>query len=62
MIKIITAKEAKKIIEKREPAGLFFRFDKKSKKYIGIDNRTCEAWTEEFDDLKSCKKWLRGEE
>jgi len=62
MIEIITKKKASEIIATGGKKGLFFRFDKKSKKYIGIDNRTCEAWTEEFDDLKSCKKWLRGEE
>ena len=61
MIEIITAEMAKEIIDKREPVGLFFRYDKKSGKYIGIDNKNGEAWTEEFDSLKNCKKWLRGD-
>lgn len=61
MIEIITAEKASEIIDKREPTGLFFRFDKKCKKYIGIDNKNGEAWTEEFSILEDCKNWLRGE-
>lgn len=60
MIEIITKKKASEIIAIGGKKGLFFRFDKKSKKYIGIDNSTPEIWVEEFEDLKSCKKWLLG--
>lgn len=29
--------------------------------YIGIDNSTGDAWTEEFPDLTECMMWLVGE-
>ncbi len=29
--------------------------------YIGIDNTTGNCWTEEFQTLSQCRRWLRGE-
>jgi hypothetical protein len=57
IIKEIGTKEANKIIETREPRGLFVctTLDK----IIGIDNRTGDAWTEEFDSVDDCVKWLQ---
>ena len=43
-----------------EPAGLFYL--KEGDKFIGIDNSTGNAWTEEFPDEASCLRWLAGEE
>lgn len=44
---------------KFEPEGLFmFKADRK---YIGVDNSTGEAWTEEFGNMKKCLEWLRKE-
>ena len=69
-IKKVTLKEADKIINNREPEGLFYIKIKhycpaeenlRTTRYIAIDNRTGEAWTEEFSTLRSCKKWLLGE-
>lgn len=59
----IINEEAKKIIETREPIGLFYVKEESDKKthYIGIDNSTGDAWVEEFKKLKKCKAWLRGE-
>ena len=44
---------------KYEPHGLFYLRD--SGKVIGIDNSTGRAWTEEFDTVEQCKRWLNGE-
>lgn len=54
-IKIISDKEADKIIDTRDPRGLFML---QEMKFIGIDNRTGDAWTEEFDTYEDCVKWL----
>ena len=45
--------------ESRKPLGLFIHRDKG--KFIGIDNRHGDAWTEEFTTQKGCLKWLAGE-
>jgi len=39
-----------------EPIGLFYHRD--GEIFVGIDNTTGEAWTEEFEDLDSCLAWL----
>lgn len=39
-----------------EPCGLFYI--REGEKFIGIDNTTREAWTEEFEDFDSCLAWL----
>ncbi|WP_026881399.1 hypothetical protein [Clostridium akagii] len=59
MIKIIGSKEAKSIINEYKPKGLFIILDAKGT-YVGIDNMSCNAWTEEFKDLKVCLMWLNG--
>ena len=41
------------------PSGLFFL--REGSKVIGIDNSTGHAWTEEFDSVNQCKRWLMGE-
>jgi hypothetical protein len=56
--KEITPEEAHSIIETSEPLGLFYTFE--SGKYVGIDNRTGEAWTEDFKSLELCEQWLKG--
>lgn len=48
------------VIETREPRGLFY--GEEGGLFIGIDNTTGDAWTEEFKDFKDCVKWLDGEE
>ena len=49
---------AKQIVDTRKPRGLFYTNDETV--VIGIDNSTGNAWIEEFKNLNSCKKWLRG--
>lgn len=54
-----TQKEVKAIIDTGKPKGLFFIGSAKDG-YTGIDNRTGDAWTEEFQRLHSCVEWLIG--
>lgn len=44
---------------KYKPIGRFYT--KEGELYIGIDNSTGDAWTEEFKTKASCFKWLEGE-
>ena len=43
-----------------EPLGLFYLEEREQ--FVGIDNSTGDAWTEEFADKEGCLRWLRGEE
>ena len=52
----ITPEQAERIIETRDPLGLFYV--RSGGIYIGIDNTTGHAWTEEFPNLRQCKRWL----
>lgn len=56
----ITLEEASKIIETREPLGLFWlpKEHKGKTVYVGIDNSTRDAWTEDFKSKVSCFRWL----
>lgn len=66
LIKEINDKEFDALLEsgskgKYEPAGLFIKIaENKSGNavYIGIDNSTGNAWTEEFNSRKTCLEWL----
>lgn len=58
-IRMITKAEADDIIATREPRGLFYLDTGKS--FVGIDNSTGYAWTEEFDTLPKCRAWLLQE-
>lgn len=55
-IKEISVKEAEEIIETRKQKGLFFL--KSGEIFVGIDNRTGDAWTEDFKSLDECYNWL----
>ena len=44
------------IINARKPLGLFYLPG--DRVYVGIDNSTGHAWTEEFASLWQCKRWL----
>lgn len=56
----ISKKAAYRVIDTRKPLGLFFL--KEGTGYTGIDNRTGEAWTEEFTAKDDCLSWLKGSE
>lgn len=57
-IRFITQATAKIIIETREPRGLYIC--REHGKFVGIDNRTGDAWTEEFTGKLACIDWLAG--
>ena len=46
----------RQIIDTRQPLGLFYALE--SSVYTGVDNRNGKAWTEDFPDLRQCKRWL----
>lgn len=56
----INKDEADYIIYHCRPIGQFFLCEEG--KFIGIDNRTGGAWTEEFDDFDKMLKWQLGTE
>ncbi len=47
--------QALQVIETRKPRGLFFVV---GAVVTGIDNRTGDAWTENFATKRECLKWL----
>ena len=55
-VKKVSKKKSLDVIENRTPLGIFYTID--NGVYIGIDNRTGDAWTEEFKNLGICKRWL----
>lgn len=46
------------IIEKRDRIGLFYCKD--GDFWVGVDNTSGDAWTEDFNTEKDCIKWLMG--
>ena len=48
--------QALQVIETRKPRGLFFVV---GQVVTGIDNRTGDAWTEDFTTKRECLKWLK---
>ena len=46
--------------DRYQPLGLFYLEEREN--FVGIDNSTGDAWTEEFPDRESCLRWLRREE
>lgn len=55
----VTPEAMSQVISEREPRGLFYR--KAGRRiYVGVDNTTGDAWTEEFRSLRQCKRWLRN--
>lgn len=55
-IKKVTPEQIEKIIDVREPIGLFYCIE--DGRYVGVDNRSGDAWTEDFKSLAACKRWL----
>lgn len=62
MIKKVSIEQAEEIIETKQPLGLFYIVHRTKNKniYAGIGNRAGEAKVETFENLRVCKKWLRG--
>jgi len=63
-IQKVTELEARIIVERMQPKGLFYCIQRTSegKIYLGIDNKSEETWVEEFSNWYKCKKWLLGGE
>lgn len=57
----ITSQDATRIIQNPYEAGEQLYWLKDGDKYVGIDNSTHDAWTEEFDTKQDCIRWLRRE-
>ena len=56
----ITKEEANKIIETKEPLGLFwFRDDEVNRRYVAIDNSSGEAFVERFVYRSDSYLWLK---
>lgn len=60
IISQVSLHEAIKIIALRGRKGLFWAID--GDRYIGIDNTDGNAWTENFDSLEACIRWLERKE
>ncbi len=58
--KEVTLQEAAQIIESFHPLGCFYLKDRKW--YVGINNSTGEAWTEDFLSKEECLRWLQSTE
>jgi len=53
------------VIEDRQPRGLFIYLDKggdRGDRYVGVDNRGGDAWTEDFATMRECLAYLVDEE
>lgn len=58
-ISFVDAATALRIIVTRRPRNIFVQ--ENGERYLGIDNRTGDAWVKEFTSLDECLKWLSGE-
>lgn len=58
--KYVDQAEALEIIEHRGRRGLFVQKD--GARFVGIDNRDGDAWTEDFPTLSGCLMWLLDDE
>lgn len=52
----ISKEKAHKIINNREPLGLFYFLE--NDVFVGIDNSTGDSFVEEFKDKETCLAWL----
>lgn len=54
----IDGRKARQIIQSRTPFGMFYM--RVGRHYVGIDNSTGDAWTEDFRKRNTCLRWLRN--
>jgi hypothetical protein len=59
-VRFVTEKTADEIIETREPRGLFAVKVKGA--WVGIDNSSGDAWTEEFKTAGAVVSWLLNQD
>ncbi len=63
LIQKISSEQASEIIDKRVPLGLFClegTLADGTPVWVGIDNTTGDAWTEDFKSKAACTRWLNG--
>jgi len=53
----VTQEQVSKIIKSRKPLGLFYTINNDI--YVGIDNRSGDAWTKDFESKSACDRWLK---
>lgn len=53
----VSSELATYIIDTRKPLGSFYC--KGNGYFVGIDNLTGDAWTEEFKSMSACVRWLK---
>jgi hypothetical protein len=53
----VTVEALREIIETRQPLGWYYAREGR-RCYVGVDNSTGDAWTEDFRSLRHCKRWL----
>ena len=58
-VKKVDVHELIRIIEAREPRGKFYSQD--GEYFIGVDNRTGDAWTEAFKKKIHLERWMNDE-
>ena len=58
-IEKVTVEAIRQIIETRQPRGLYYTKEARHF-YVGVDNSTGDAWTEEFTSKRKCLRWLRN--
>jgi hypothetical protein len=63
-IREVSNEQANSIIATRVPLGLFYTVKQTigERPYLGIDNSTGDAWTEDFYNLDECIHWLSSDE
>lgn len=61
---LIDQESARRILGSREEDGRYEPIGRyylqEDGKWVGVDNSTGDAWTEEFPTKRKCLKWLRG--
>ena len=55
----VSNQEARKIIDTREPIGLFYEICERTGLYVGIDNLYGHANVEELPTKEQCIRWLK---
>lgn len=58
--KIVSEEDMMDIVINSVPIGRFVTYE--GNRIVGCDNMTGDAWTEDFDTLEACEKWLFDEE
>lgn len=56
----VNTQTLRKIIDTRKPRGRFYT--QEGSRFVGVDNLTGDAWTEDFRSRRKCLKWLKGED